>query len=74
MDGKSSISKPSSLFIPDLEFINPDVSPQLIEDVISSLVALGYKNENAKKICKELQKKGELVGELETIIKKALRH
>tara|TARA_B100001250_G_scaffold391323_1_gene392068 strand:- start:492 stop:1082 length:591 start_codon:yes stop_codon:yes gene_type:complete len=57
-----------------LKFIDSDGSSQLIEDVVSSLVALGYKIENAKKICKKLQQKGELVGELETIIKKALRY
>ena len=58
----------------ELKFIDSDGSYQLMDDVVSSLVALGYKTENAKKICKELQKKGELNGELETIIKKALRY
>ena len=57
-----------------LKFIDSEGSYQLMDDVVSSLVALGYKTENAKKICKELQKKGELNGELETIIKKALRY
>ena len=58
----------------ELKFIDSEGSYQLMDDVVSSLVALGYKTENAKKICKELQKKGELNGELETIIKKALRY
>lgn len=58
----------------ELKFIDSEGSYQLMEDVVSSLIALGYKTENAKKICKELQKKGELNGELETIIKKALRY
>tara|TARA_Y100001970_G_C14237209_1_gene862548 strand:- start:2574 stop:3164 length:591 start_codon:yes stop_codon:yes gene_type:complete len=57
-----------------LKFIDSDGSSQLTDDVVNSLVALGYKAENAKKICKKLDQKGELVGELETIIKKALRY
>ncbi len=57
-----------------LRFIDSDSSSQLIDDVVNSLVALGYKTENAKKICKKLQQQGELVGELEAIIKKALRY
>ncbi|MBJ12892.1 MAG: Holliday junction branch migration protein RuvA [Candidatus Marinimicrobia bacterium] len=58
----------------DLEFISSEVSSQLFNDAVNSLVTLGYKSEDAKKICKKLDQKGELVGNLEMIIKKALRH
>lgn len=45
---------------------------QLFRDVVNALTSLGYKTNHAKKACTELEKKGELSGELESVIKKAL--
>lgn len=44
----------------------------LFNDTINALTGLGYKTHHATKACTELEKKGELEGELEDIIKKAL--
>lgn len=46
---------------------------QLFNDVVNALVSLGYKENHAKKACATLEKNGELLGELETVIKKALK-
>jgi|TARA_B100000809_G_scaffold259169_1_gene303695 Holliday junction DNA helicase RuvA len=45
---------------------------QLFRDVVNALTSLGYKTNHAKNACTELEKKGELSGELESVIKKAL--
>ena len=44
----------------------------LFRDVINALVALGYKENHAKKICSELEKDGLMQGEIEKVIKLAL--
>ena len=44
----------------------------LFSDVINALVALGYKEHHAKKICYELEKDGLMQGRLEKVIKLAL--
>ncbi|MFL3004777.1 MAG: Holliday junction branch migration protein RuvA [Candidatus Neomarinimicrobiota bacterium] len=44
----------------------------LFHDVINALVALGYKEHHAKKICLELDKDGLMQGKLEKVIKLAL--
>ncbi|MBT3179736.1 MAG: Holliday junction branch migration protein RuvA [Candidatus Marinimicrobia bacterium] len=45
----------------------------LFKDVVNALTSLGYKVNHAKRACEALDKKGELKGELETVIKKALQ-
>ena len=45
----------------------------LYNDVVNALVSLGYKQNYAKKACSELDKKGEMDGEIEVVIKKALK-
>ncbi len=42
------------------------------KDVLNALLALGYKEVHAKKVCNELEKEGLMEGKLETIIKRAL--
>ena len=44
----------------------------LFSDVINALLALGYKENHAKKICSELEKDGLMQGRLEKVIKLAL--
>ena len=44
----------------------------LFNDVINALIALGYKENHAKKICTELEKDGLMQGRLEKVIKLAL--
>jgi len=44
----------------------------LFNDVINALIALGYKENHAKKICNELEKDGLMQGRLEKVIKLAL--
>ena len=46
---------------------------QLFTDAVNALISLGYKSNYAKKTCTELEKTGELEGELESVIKKALK-
>ncbi len=41
-------------------------------DVLNALLALGYKETHAKKVCSELEKEGLMKGKLEVIIKLAL--
>ena len=45
----------------------------LYNDAVNALVSLGYKQNYAKKACSELDKKGEMGGEIEVVIKKALK-
>ena len=42
------------------------------QDVLNALVALGYKENHARKVCLELEKDNLMKGQLETIIKLAL--
>ena len=44
----------------------------LFRDVFNALVALGYKENHAKKVCSELEKDGLMQGKLEKVIKLAL--
>tara|TARA_S200000501_G_scaffold215952_1_gene202631 strand:- start:606 stop:1205 length:600 start_codon:yes stop_codon:yes gene_type:complete len=44
----------------------------LFRDVFNALVALGYKENHAKKVCSELEKDGLMKGKLEKVIKLAL--
>ena len=46
---------------------------QLFKDVVNALISLGYKPNHARKACTDLEKNGELSGELESVIKKALK-
>ena len=41
-------------------------------DVLNALVALGYNDKHARRVCLELEKEGHMEGKLETIIKLAL--
>ena len=45
---------------------------QLFSDSVNALISLGYKKNIAKDACYTLQKKGELNGAIEVVIKKAL--
>ncbi len=44
----------------------------LFRDVINALLALGYRESHAKKVCSELEKDGLMKGKLEKVIKLAL--
>ena len=46
---------------------------QLFTDVVNALISLGYKSNHAKKACTKLEQRAELEGELESVIKKALK-
>tara|TARA_A100001011_G_scaffold399658_1_gene509399 strand:- start:215 stop:817 length:603 start_codon:yes stop_codon:yes gene_type:complete len=46
---------------------------KIFKDAVDALESLGYKKTHAINACKKLQKNDELVGELETVIKKALK-
>ena len=46
---------------------------QLFTDAVNALISLGYKSNHAKKACTELEQTSELKGELESVIKKALK-
>ena len=48
-------------------------SSKIYTDTVDALVSLGYKKTRATRLCKELEEKGELKGELELVIKKALQ-
>ena len=50
-----------------------DSQSQMFKDAVNALVSLGYKKNHASNVCKDLQKNNELDGELESIIKKALK-
>tara|TARA_X000000368_G_scaffold190207_1_gene149986 strand:+ start:563 stop:1165 length:603 start_codon:yes stop_codon:yes gene_type:complete len=49
------------------------INSKIFIDTINALVSLGYKKNRATGICKELEEKGELKGDLELVIKKALQ-
>ena len=44
----------------------------LFHDALNALISLGYKSRYARKVLQDLDKNGELRGELESVIKKAL--
>ena len=44
----------------------------LFRDALNALISLGYKSRYARKVLQDLDKNGELRGELESVIKKAL--
>ena len=46
---------------------------KIFKDAVDALESLGYKKTHAVNACKKLQKNNELVGELESVIKKALK-
>ena len=46
---------------------------ELFKDVINALVLLGYKQNHAKKACRDLEENGEMDGQIEVVIKKALK-
>ena len=50
-----------------------DINSKIFIDTVNALVSLGYKKTRATRICKELEEKGELKGDLELVIKKALQ-
>ena len=57
--------------IQDLSIGNRE-DKQLFSDSVNALISLGYKKNIAKDACYNLQKKGELNGAIEVVIKKAL--
>ena len=58
-----------SLGINDLDISKTNI----FKDAVDALESLGYKKTHAINACKKLQKNNELVGELESVIKKALK-
>ena len=48
-------------------------SSALFKDVVNALVSLGYKQNYAKEACRDLEEKGQMDGEIEVVIKKALK-
>ena len=58
-----------SLGINDLDIS----TTKIFKDAVDALESLGYKKTHAINACKKLQKNNELVGELESVIKKALK-
>ena len=48
-------------------------SSELFKDVVNALVSLGYKQNYAKEACRDLEEKGQMDGEIEVVIKKALK-
>ena len=48
-------------------------STELFKDVVNALVSLGYKQNYAKEACRDLEEKGQMDGEIEVVIKKALK-
>ena len=63
------ISDDSSIGINDLDISDT----KIFKDVVNALESLGYKKNHAIEDCKKLQKNDELDGELESVIKKALK-
>jgi len=58
-----------------LKIINDEdinLNQQLFKDSVNALISLGYKKHVAKEACLKLQKKDELNGEIQNVIKKAL--
>ena len=46
----------------------------LYRDALNALTALGYKQQQSNQALEQVEKSGELEGELEAVIKKALKH
>ena len=46
---------------------------ELFNDVLNALVSLGFKQNRAKEACSNLEEKGQMDGEIEVVIKKALK-
>ncbi|SVB28815.1 uncharacterized protein METZ01_LOCUS181669, partial [marine metagenome] len=46
----------------------------LYRDALNALTALGYKKQHSNQALDKVEKSGELDGELEAVIKKALQH
>ena len=56
-----------------LGFEDEDISESILfRDALNALISLGYKSRYARKVLQDLDKNGELSGELESVIKKAL--
>ena len=66
---KFTKSDDSSIGINDLDISDT----KIFKDVVNALESLGYKKTHAINACKKLQKNDELNGELESVIKKALK-
>ncbi len=66
---KFTKSDDSSLGINDLDISDT----KIFKDVVNALESLGYKKTHAINVCKKLEKNNELTGELESVIKKALK-
>ena len=49
------------------------LSSELFKDVVNALVSLGYKQNYAKEACRDIEEKGQMDGEIEVVIKKALK-
>ena len=66
---KFTKSDDSSIGISDLDISDT----KTFKDAVNALESLGYKKNHAINACKKLQKDNELDGELESVIKKALK-
>ena len=66
---KFTKSDDSSIGINDLDISDA----KIFKDAVNALESLGYKKIHAINACKKLQKNDELNGELESVIKKALK-
>ena len=66
---KFTKSDNSTLGINDSDITNT----KIFKDAVDALESLGYKKTHAINACKKLQKNNELTGELESVIKKALK-
>ena len=66
---KFTKSDDSSIGINDLDISDT----KIFKDAVNALESLGYKKMHAINACKKLQKNDELNGELESVIKKALK-
>ena len=66
---KFTKSDDSSIGISDLDISDT----KIFKDAVNALESLGYKKNHAINACKKLQKNDELDGELESVIKKALK-
>ena len=66
---KFTKSDDSSIGINDLDFSDA----KIFKDAVNALESLGYKKTHAINACKKLQQNDELNGELESVIKKALK-
>ena len=66
---KFTKSNDSSIGISDIDISDS----KIFKDAVNALESLGYKKNHAISACKKLQKNDELNGELESVIKKALK-